>query len=184
MDARTEPQAPVSDPETHVHRVHFFPPLFEQRRAWILDVLRGARPRVSSILDIGCGEGTLLAVLCQPAECLPLPDEDADANDGRGGRGDADVLRSVLDTVESMHPRVIAGLDVSPHVLDLARSVLEAHSGGYAFLPPRPRWLSLDVRLWRGTLEVFNAALVGFDCIVASEVCVPRLTAEPERGRT
>ncbi|KAG2749524.1 hypothetical protein P692DRAFT_20953293 [Suillus brevipes Sb2] len=50
----------------------FFPPLYLQRRIWVLDIL--CREQVTEIVDIGCGEGQLLAVLCQPAPSLPHPD--------------------------------------------------------------------------------------------------------------
>lgn len=45
--------------------VAFTPSLQEQRIGWCLDVLR--RESVSSVLDIGCGEGDLLGRLVRPA---------------------------------------------------------------------------------------------------------------------
>jgi len=175
MDVHSKSQDPLSDYSPH--RVHFCPPLYEQRRAWILDVLRGERPRISSILDIGCGEGTLLSVLCQPAECHPIPD-DFDARFCVPTR-DEIRLQSVIDTVESMYPKKIAGLDVSPVVLELAKGLLENQANGYTFLPPKPRWQELKVKLWRGGMEEYNPAFNGYDCIVSTEVCVRQ-----NRGRS
>ena len=175
MDVHNKTQDPVFDCNTH--RVHFFPPLFEQRRAWILDVIRGERPRISSILDIGCGEGTLLSVLCQPAECHPIPNG-FDAR-FRVPIGDEIRLKSVIDTVESMYPKEIAGLDVSSSVLELAKGQVENQANGYTFLPPKPRWQGLKVQLWKGGLEEYNPAFNGYDCIVATEVYVLLLPTEP-----
>jgi len=170
----TQHKAQDSIPDRDLHRVYFYPPLHEQRRAWILDVLRGERPRISSILDIGCGEGTLLGALCQPAECHPIPD-DFDARFGVPS-GDEIRLRSVIDMVESMYPEKIAGLDVSAGVLELAKTLLENQANGYPFLPPKPRWQELKVQLWKGGLEEYNPAFNGYDCIVSTEVYVQVLT--------
>jgi len=168
MDEHNKTVHTILDPASH--RVYFYPPLHEQRRAWILDVLRGERPRISSILDIGCGEGTLLGVLCQPVECHPTPD-DFDARFRIAGGGEI-RLRSVIDTVESMYPRKIAGLDVSSAVLQTAKGLLESQANGYPFLPPKPRWQELKVQLWNGGLQEYNPAFEGYDCIVATEVYV------------
>jgi hypothetical protein len=40
-----------------------------QRIEWALDVLR--KEGVRSVLDVGCGEGDLLRVLCEPAATVP-----------------------------------------------------------------------------------------------------------------
>lgn len=45
--------------------VIFTPKLGDQRVEWALEVLR--REKVGSVLDVGCGEGRLLEVLCRPA---------------------------------------------------------------------------------------------------------------------
>ena len=168
MDAKNKTQDPLSD--CTPHRVYFYPPLHEQRQAWILDVLRRERPRISSILDIGCGEGTLLGVLCQPAESHPVAD-DFDARFGVP-RGDAVRLRSVIDTVESIYQERIAGLDISSAALATAKALLERQANGYPFLPPKPRWQELKVQLWRGGLEEYNPVFEGYDCIVSTEVYV------------
>ncbi|TFK74176.1 hypothetical protein BDN72DRAFT_833905 [Pluteus cervinus] len=51
--------------------VTFNPPLFIQRRIWVLDILRAEN--ITKVLDVGCGEGQLLSVLCQPAPWLAPP---------------------------------------------------------------------------------------------------------------
>jgi len=175
MDIHNKTQDTISDCDSH--RVHFYPPLFEQRRAWILDVLRGERPRISSVLDIGCGEGTLLSVLCQPAECHPTRDD----FDGRFRvpNGDEIRLQSVIDTVESMYPKEITGLDVSSEVLELGKALLESQANGYTFMPPKPRWQGLKVQLWKGGLEEYNPAFNSYDCIVSTEVYGPLLPTAP-----
>jgi hypothetical protein len=48
--------------------VVFTPSLAEQRISWALDVLRKEEAR--SVLDVGCGEGALLKILCRPASCV------------------------------------------------------------------------------------------------------------------
>lgn len=61
----------VSMVEHGIERVgiRFSPSLQMQRIEWALDVLR--REGVKSVLDLGCGEGDLLRVLCEPAATVP-----------------------------------------------------------------------------------------------------------------
>ncbi|KAG0694920.1 hypothetical protein DFH29DRAFT_957734 [Suillus ampliporus] len=139
-------------------RVTFFPPLYLQRRIWVLDILR--REQVTEIVDIGCGEGQLLAVLCQPAPSLSPP-----------GPG---VLVSTSDAISSalelddldLHPVRIAGLDISSHALASAIEDTSPASANASYT----RWEPLEVNIWRGGLEVFNSAFVNAECIVATEV--------------
>ncbi|KAJ9122627.1 hypothetical protein QFC22_002056 [Naganishia vaughanmartiniae] len=49
--------------------IRFSPALQMQRIEWALDVLR--KEGVRSVLDVGCGEGDLLRVLCEPAATVP-----------------------------------------------------------------------------------------------------------------
>lgn len=49
--------------------IRFSPSLQMQRIEWALDVLR--KEGATSVLDVGCGEGDLLRVLCQPAATVP-----------------------------------------------------------------------------------------------------------------
>ncbi|KAG1737302.1 hypothetical protein EDB19DRAFT_1718487 [Suillus lakei] len=116
-------------------RVTFFPPLYLQRRIW-----------VTEIVDIGCGEGQLLAVLCQPAPSLPSPDHG----------------RVILD----LHPTRIAGLDISPHALASAIDDTSPAAANASYT----RWEPLEVNIWHGGLEIFNPTFVNAECIVATEV--------------
>jgi hypothetical protein len=61
----------VSMVEHGIERVgiRFSPSLQMQRIEWALDVLR--KEGVRSVLDVGCGEGDLLRVLCEPAATVP-----------------------------------------------------------------------------------------------------------------
>lgn len=61
----------VSMVEHGIERVgiRFSPSLQMQRIEWALDVLR--REGVKSVLDVGCGQGDLLRVLCEPAATVP-----------------------------------------------------------------------------------------------------------------
>ncbi|TDL25658.1 hypothetical protein BD410DRAFT_784698 [Rickenella mellea] len=147
-------------------KVSFFPPLFEQRRAWGLDILR--RECVSAVLDVGCGEGALLGCLCNPALALADPD--------------SDVLRAPKSMpaveleleLDDLHIRQLTGLDVSLPDLECAAQItlpppppnLNGDDAYGAF----PRWESLDVRLFHGGLEVYNDEFIGTECIVAMEV--------------
>ncbi|KAG1798182.1 uncharacterized protein HD556DRAFT_1232756 [Suillus plorans] len=139
-------------------RVTFFPPLYLQRRIWVLDVLR--REQVTEIVDIGCGEGQLLAVLCQPALCLPPPDpgvltSPSDATATPIQAGDLDL-----------HPRRITGLDISSHALASAIEDTSPAAANASYT----RWEPLEVNIWHGGLEIFNPAFVNAECIVATEV--------------
>ncbi|KAI0029353.1 hypothetical protein K488DRAFT_9486, partial [Vararia minispora EC-137] len=124
-------------------RVTFFPPLHEQRLIWLLSVLR--REHVSSVLDVGCGEGALLTVLARPAPWLP----------------DALPARWTY-----LHTHTLHGLDIDSAVLDRAAAALSDDIGAH----DTPRWTQADARLWHGGLETINEAFVEMECIVASEV--------------
>ncbi|RIA86259.1 S-adenosyl-L-methionine-dependent methyltransferase [Glomus cerebriforme] len=50
--------------------VFFDPPLWRQRRSFVNEVLR--KNKVTSVVDFGCGEGSLLSFLVQPFEESPI----------------------------------------------------------------------------------------------------------------
>ncbi|EXX74783.1 hypothetical protein RirG_047940 [Rhizophagus irregularis DAOM 197198w] len=50
--------------------VYFDPPLWRQRRSFVNEVLRESK--VTSVVDFGCGEGSLLSFLIQPFEESPI----------------------------------------------------------------------------------------------------------------
>ncbi|KAH7926087.1 hypothetical protein BV22DRAFT_1009925 [Leucogyrophana mollusca] len=129
--------------------VSFFPPLHLQRRLWVLNILR--REGVTSIIDVGCGEGELLATLCQPAPWLS-PDLPSPA-----------AMRQ--EDPVNLHLANVAGLDVSSR--DLRYAVEFTTPSAHC---PYERWEPLDVKIWKGGLEAFNAEFVDAECIVSTEV--------------
>jgi 2-polyprenyl-3-methyl-5-hydroxy-6-metoxy-1,4-benzoquinol methylase len=50
--------------------IAFHPPLALQRQAFLLETLRGIKPK--SVLDVGCGDGRLLDCLVRCDEALPV----------------------------------------------------------------------------------------------------------------
>ncbi|KAF9243433.1 hypothetical protein BU15DRAFT_43071 [Melanogaster broomeanus] len=142
-------------------KVTFFPPLYEQRRIWLLEILR--RERITAILDVGCGEGSLLASLCQPAPWL-----------GPGSSQDEErALSSLFDNMGSndedspnLHPTRIAGLDISSRDLDVAAECTSPASAN----PLYTRWEPLGVELWHGSVDVINPSFIDVECVVATEV--------------
>jgi 2-polyprenyl-3-methyl-5-hydroxy-6-metoxy-1,4-benzoquinol methylase len=50
--------------------INFNPALYLQRQEFLLETLRQFKP--NSVLDIGCGEGSLLACLCNCDDALPV----------------------------------------------------------------------------------------------------------------
>ncbi|PWN40424.1 hypothetical protein IE81DRAFT_222175 [Ceraceosorus guamensis] len=134
-----------------------------QRQAWILELLRKHQP--SSIVDIGCGEGTLLSALCRPPlqrdvfplhrlpsltrGACPLPSHHWIYSDA-----DLSCLTSLI------------GVDIDARALAAARTAILAAQG----YRPMPRWMPFTVHLLHGTFETLDHRLVGCDAIVATEV--------------
>lgn len=180
--------------------VSFHPPLYQQRRIWILDYFRrenitqvkyasntqGTKTlterRCAQILDVGCGEGELLTPLVQPAPwLLPpppsiLPPKDPESPILSPSRN------STVDEIPNLHPRLVHGLDISPgdlqFAIDRTRPPVpepedeDAHVRQMRRLysPNLTRFEEMDVKIWEGGLEVVNEEFVGLECIVASEV--------------
>jgi SAM-dependent methyltransferase len=128
--------------------VYFQPPLHEQRKLWIFDIIR--RELIHDILDIGCGEGALLYPLCHPAPYLP----------------------STSDDFIYLRPNRVRALDVSEPDLQFAvkAASVPAEKRGSFYMPTLPRWQQLSTQIWHGGLEHLNEDFVGTECIVASEV--------------
>lgn len=156
-------------------KVTFHPNLYLQRRGWVLDQLR--REAVTRVLDVGCGEGELLACLCQPAPWLPPPPSELLPN-GHGMSIYADpstsdrpyypVPNSLPDKIANLHPTHIAGLDVSE--IDLEYAIAGTAPKPPAHWNENVRWEELEVKIWKGGLESVNEEFVGVECIVAMEV--------------
>jgi len=100
------------------------------------------------VLDIGCGEGSLLSVLCEPTLSLP-PEIPSDPE-------------KTLDIYVSH----IAGIDISTRDLEYAVQETapppppilsdDAHEAINRWMKALPRWLELKVDIWKGGLEILN----------------------------
>jgi len=113
-------------------------------------------------VDIGCGEGQLLAVLCQPAPSLPPADSGVLVSP-------SDATSAILEADDlDLHPTRIAGLDISSHALASAIEDTSPAAANALYT----RWEPLEVNIWHGGLEIFNPAFVNAECIVATEVYV------------
>ncbi|EMD31353.1 hypothetical protein CERSUDRAFT_145359 [Gelatoporia subvermispora B] len=143
--------------------VTFFPPLSQQRRAWVFEVL--TREKVTSILDIGCGEGDLIACLCNPAPWLP-PSHHAEIRAFLESQ-ELPSIEYIIHEEPYMHPVRVIGLDIS--AVDLCDAI--KHTS-----PPKPtalswpRWIPLDVEIWEGGLQSLNPVFMDVECIVSTEV--------------
>ncbi|KLO17154.1 hypothetical protein SCHPADRAFT_900941 [Schizopora paradoxa] len=143
-------------------RVSFFPPLQEQRRGWILSVLR--KERVRSVVDIGCGEGSLLQCLCNPSRFL------RSSNQYRGIESSEDrILQEIQNEEDSeLQTTSIMGLDVE---LESAKRSASSTKPSTERDPLSfPRWISLDVKIFHGSLADYNPEFEYADCIVSTEV--------------
>lgn len=170
--------------------IRFSPSLQMQRIEWALDVLR--REGVTSVLDVGCGEGDLLRVLCEPA--ATVPEDPIRALSSSGGTLDADgeekmdkaedhntdraqtrelflhvrPLSLPLEIVTNPSQRV-AGLDVDPTVIpEAVKAITPPSEETDQYIPPR--WQRLECEIWQGGLEKHNRRLEGFEAIVALEL--------------
>lgn len=159
-----------------VANIYFDPPLWLQRQSWVLGKLR--QERSDSVVDIGCSNGVLLSALMQPAfqldqfpihrfPALALPNKAARATDDSA----SDALLSSRHWIYSPNDIVLSrliGIDVERKGLENAKSSLSLH--GLALAKNRPRWKSLDVRLFQGPVETENDTLDDYDAFVATEI--------------
>jgi hypothetical protein len=133
--------------------------------------------------ELGCGTGSLLAALCEPAahlddfpDFLPPPPPD-----------DSELTRAELKAVQlrrierpepemrELHLRRICALDSDRNALDQA--VRETAppppptpSSSSSYFAPRERWEDLRIEIWQGSLDFYNESLDGTEVVVASEV--------------
>ncbi|BEI79935.1 hypothetical protein CcaverHIS002_0104640 [Cutaneotrichosporon cavernicola] len=148
---------PEDDSKVEVSRIEasdftgvtFSPELWMQRRHWALDVLR--KEGVRSVMDIGCGPGSLL-------QTLPIRGDDGTIPDGK-----------------ELFIRRLVGVDIDPAVMTSALQTLAAPLKVEESLirnppPSIPRWEPLDTELWLGNIELYNSRLEGYEAIVALEV--------------
>ncbi|KAK1222861.1 hypothetical protein PQX77_014283 [Marasmius sp. AFHP31] len=170
----------------HELKVTFIPPLYQQRRIWILDILR--EEGVVDVLDVGCGEGQLLTALCQPAPWLVF-NEDDKSELVKSGNEPMNLFNSPQDPIPALHTKRVAGLDISDVDLKFAVAATkpEEHRDnsneddtivggrGWAhstFIGGRQpiRWESMTANIWKGGLEAVNEEFMDTECIVATEV--------------
>ncbi|RPD74724.1 hypothetical protein L226DRAFT_534941 [Lentinus tigrinus ALCF2SS1-7] len=136
------------------------------------------REGITEVLDIGCGEGELLACLCNPAPWLAPPPQDVLPPATASDAGDDAAYTAVLEELHRtiLHPRKISGLDICEDDLKCTVRITQP--------PPPPqdeetksvwyrvpaRWEDLEVNIWQGSLEHANPAFMDVECIVATEV--------------
>ena len=140
--------------------------------------------RSDSVVDVGCSNGVLISALMQPAfqldqfpvqrfPALILPNNAKPENDSNGDDAATDALLSTRHWIYSPNDIVLSlliGIDVERKVLDNAKASLSVH--GLALAKNRPRWKSLDVRLFQGPVQTENETLDDYDAFVATEVYV------------
>ncbi|KAG6857401.1 hypothetical protein H0H87_004763 [Tephrocybe sp. NHM501043] len=161
-------------------KVTFYPQLYLQRRIWVLDVMRAEK--ITELLDIGCGEGQLLAVLCNPAPWLSPPPLHIlpPFQENPCSPQDLPLSPTYNDEIPNIHPTRIIGLDISSNdlefaVLNTAPQPEKDHNEGSDRFASRytsvsMRWEDLDAQIWKGGLEVINEDFVDIECIVSTEV--------------
>lgn len=111
------------------------------------------------VLDVGCGEGSLLTALCNPAPWLATQEQDS-------------TERFKILRISNLH-----GLDISDH--DLKNAVISTSppsesSPEYAYYSKTIRWEPLQVQVWKGSLASVNEPFIGIESIVSTEVYVHR----------
>ncbi|WVF72587.1 hypothetical protein IAT40_007404 [Kwoniella sp. CBS 6097] len=158
--------------ESTVTGVTFTPELWMQRRHWALDVLK--KEGVRSVLDIGCGPGSLLETLVIPPTTIREPPIRVSKGDQSGegqlpspaDSGDEDVGGSGREVFLQR----LGGLDVSQSVIKSALATITPPSPDSNFPPTQPRWEPMSTELWLGGIEKYNAHLEGFEAITLLEV--------------
>lgn len=109
------------------------------------------------VLDVGCGEGSLLTALCNPAPWLATPDQDV-------------TERFKILRVSHLH-----GLDISDDDLQntiISTSAPAEPTSEYAYYSRATRWEPLQVNIWKGSLASVNEPFIGIESIVSTEVYV------------
>ncbi|KAF9466620.1 hypothetical protein BDZ94DRAFT_1127426, partial [Collybia nuda] len=161
--------------------VTFYPPLYLQRRMWVLENLRAEG--VTKVLDVGCGEGQLLAVLCQPAPWLTPPPTDilCPLPSTLSSSTLTPPSPTYNDEIPNLHPTTLVGIDLSTSDLAFAvqgttppQSEVNLDEGSDEYRSRLTnvglRWEKLSVKVWKGGLEVVNEEFVDMECIVCTEV--------------
>ncbi|EFP77209.1 uncharacterized protein PGTG_03165 [Puccinia graminis f. sp. tritici CRL 75-36-700-3] len=165
---------------------YFFPSLVTQRRAFCLGFLK--RQRIRTVLELGCGEGTLLGLLTNAAsslgefpsssdvECLKA--EQTKVKDPARKERLAKIEEIVKKTPEldyyqrDLHLELLIGLDLDTESLRRVQETIKLtnQKPKPGLLQPNPRWEPLRVELWSGDLAVNNERFKDLECVVMSEV--------------
>ncbi|MBW0525714.1 hypothetical protein O181_065429 [Austropuccinia psidii MF-1] len=177
--------------DLHQSAYYFFPPLVMQRRSFSMEFIK--RKRIHSVLELGCGEGTLLGLLTHPATSLDefppsqiapslLKDLKKDLVEDRfDDPAYAIRLKAIQDQILPQVPRLSAheqdlhlshliGIDIDPNRLRSARQSISPTNLNFSSYSPAIRWEPLEVEIWQGDITVFNNKFVGIECVVMSEV--------------
>ena len=114
------------------------------------------------VIDLGCGEGSLLSVLMEPSAFLSSHEASLST-----------------DLTLNIQVQRIVGIDLDQSCVQEAKVATDpAEFASNSWLPPRPRWIDLGVQIWRGGLQVLGddtkeGNYFGFgdwDVIVSTEV--------------
>jgi SAM-dependent methyltransferase len=152
--------------------VYFSPSLYDQRRLWVMSILR--RERVSEVLDLGCGDGNLLACLCNPPPWLP----GGPATQFSSAHGIPAIRDEPLSFV---HAKRLIGLDISSRELAIAVQTTapeEPSDSPNPWSQEKRRWENLEVTILEGSFVDYNPDMCDIECIVSTEVWV-RLASVP-----
>lgn len=131
-------------------------------------------------MDVGCGEGQLLGVLCQPAPyLLPPPQSILPPVEPSTPNDPIPPSPVYNDEIPNLHMKEVHGLDISSHDLVFAVEAITPpqeepeplESPGYrSYHTTVQRWEELVAKVWKGGLEMINEEFVDMECIVSTEV--------------
>ncbi|KAJ3559647.1 hypothetical protein NM688_g221 [Phlebia brevispora] len=158
----------VEETQANELTVTFVPHLYEQRRAWVLDMLR--REEVTAVLDVGCGEGETIACLCNPAPWLS-PHASVSSMPPLAGTLSWEDIKSSILSDDFLHLEKVFAFDISSQALkDAVRMTIPQPQSEAGQWHGYTRWEPLHVKLWEGGLESYNPDFVNIDCIISTEV--------------
>jgi hypothetical protein len=116
------------------------------------------------VLDVGCGEGSLISCLANAAACLPPTSSE----------------HAYPEDIFEIHVKKTAGLDINEKELEYAVKsaiVPDDEENKSPYMTCNPRWTDLQIKIWHGGLEWLNPEFVynedtgqGYECIISTEV--------------
>jgi small RNA 2'-O-methyltransferase len=123
------------------------------------------------VLDIGCGEGSLLQCLTEPSYTLPPTTSLPPTSPFVLGAGASCLTDLYLHTIHGLDP-CASNLELA--IQGTAPSSLDKppFTGYERWTRRNARWTSLEVNIWEGGFEAINDAFArdAIDVFVASEV--------------